>query len=60
MPNVTLHLADAKLVDHTTMDKPLHTQREFANAGRKLEITGLDQLRPFGRTASSGRMKAGV
>jgi MFS superfamily sulfate permease-like transporter len=58
--HLTLDLADAKLVDHTTMDKLLQTQREFANAGRKLEITGLDQLRSFGSTASSGRIKAAV
>ncbi len=60
VPNVPLDLADVKLVEHTTMDKLLQTQREFANAGRKLEITGLDQLRPFGRTPSSGRKKAAV
>lgn len=59
-PNVTLDLADVKLVDHTTMDKLLQTQREFANSGRKLELVGLDHLRAFGQTPSSGRKKAVV
>lgn len=60
VPNVTLDLSEVKLVDHSTMDKLLQSQREFANAGRKLEITGLDHLRAFGHTPSSGRKHAAV
>lgn len=60
MPHLTLDLAEVTFVDHSTMDKLLQTQREFANSGRKLEITGLDHLRPLGHTPSSGRKKAAV
>jgi MFS superfamily sulfate permease-like transporter len=55
--NLTLDLSDVKLVDHTTMDKLLQTQREFANSGRKLEITGLERHATFGHTPSSGRQR---
>jgi len=58
--NVTLDLSDVKLVDHTTMDKLLQTQREFANAGRKLDITGLERHAAFGHTQSSGRKQAAI
>jgi ABC-type transporter Mla MlaB component len=58
--NVTLDLSDVKLVDHTTMDKLLQTQREFAIAGRKLEITGLERHAAFGHTPSSGRKRTAI
>jgi len=60
VPNGTLDLSEVQLVDHTTMDKLLQTQREFANAGRKLVITGLERLRTFGHTPSSGRKRSPV
>ncbi|MCE9607086.1 MAG: SulP family inorganic anion transporter [Planctomycetia bacterium] len=60
VPNVTLDLSDVRLVDHTTMDKLLQTQREFANSGRKLEIIGLEHHRTFGHTPSSGRKRSAV
>lgn len=58
--NLTLDLSDVKLVDHTTMDKLLQTQREFANSGRKLEITGLERHSTFGHTPSSGRQRTAI
>jgi hypothetical protein len=39
---VVLDLSATKLVDHSTMDKLHQMEHEFAESGKKLTVTGLD------------------
>lgn len=45
--NIVLDLADAKLIDHTVMDKLHELQETLADEGRRLELVGLDAHVPL-------------
>lgn len=45
--NITLDLSDAKLVDHSVMEKLHEMQRDFDQEGLKLEVVGLDAHVPL-------------
>ena len=45
--NVIVDLTEAKFVDHSVMEKLHEMERDFENAGLKLEVIGLDEFRQF-------------
>jgi MFS superfamily sulfate permease-like transporter len=54
---VVIDLSDAKLVDHTVMEKLHELERDFQNAGRHLQIVGLEQHRALSRHPHAARKK---
>jgi MFS superfamily sulfate permease-like transporter len=44
---VVLDLSQARLVDHSTMEKLHELERSFADLGKKLTVVGLDKLSPM-------------
>lgn len=57
-PSVTVDLEHVRLIDHTSMNKLVQAQREFANSGRTLALVGLEGHTALGHETSSGRKKA--
>ena len=55
--NVILDLSDTKLVDHSVMDKLNEMQRDFEQAGLKLEVVGLDDHTAFSGHPQASRKK---
>lgn len=54
---VVLNLSDAKVVDHTVMEKLHELQREFEERDARLVITGLDGHRAVSEHPRSARLK---
>lgn len=54
---VVIDLSEAKLVDHTVMEKLHELEREFQNSGRHLQIVGLEQHRALSRHPHAARKK---
>ena len=55
--NVILDLSATKLVDHSVMSKLHEMQRDFEQAGLKLEVVGLDDHRPLSSHPQASRKK---
>ncbi|MCC6510032.1 MAG: SulP family inorganic anion transporter [Pirellulaceae bacterium] len=61
--NIVLDVSDAKLIDHTVMEKLHEMQQELETEGLKLEIVGLESHRPLAdhqqaaRTRGMARMR---
>jgi MFS superfamily sulfate permease-like transporter len=55
--DVTLDLSQTRLVDHTVMEKLHAVQREFAQHGGRLHVTGLEEHRAFSNHPNSARKK---
>ena len=53
--NVVFDLSQARLVDHSVMEKLHEMEREFHQAGFRLEVVGLDGHLPFSDHPLSGR-----
>ncbi len=53
--NVTLDLTQARLVDHTVMDKLQDLQQDFTRAGLKLRLRGLENMRAFSNHPKAAR-----
>jgi MFS superfamily sulfate permease-like transporter len=56
--NVILDLSEARLVDHSVMEKLHELDRDFQRAGLRLEIAGLENHEPFSDHPLSGRRAA--
>ncbi|QRO00229.1 SulP family inorganic anion transporter [Archangium violaceum] len=54
---VEVDLTDARLVDHTVMERLHELEGEFSRQGRQLHISGLDQHRSFSSHPLSARKK---
>jgi MFS superfamily sulfate permease-like transporter len=54
---VTLDLSEARLVDHTVMEKLHLLEREFAEAGGRLQVVGLDGHRGLSKHPRAARKK---
>jgi MFS superfamily sulfate permease-like transporter len=55
--NVIVDLSDTRLVDHTVMAKLHELERDFEQAGLKLEIVGLDEHSPLSKHPHSARKR---
>jgi MFS superfamily sulfate permease-like transporter len=55
--NLIVDLSDTKLVDHSVMDKLIAMQRDFAQEGLSLEITGLDTHQQLSRHERAARKR---
>ena len=55
--NLIIDVSDAKLIDHTVMEKLHETQSEFTAEGLKLEIVGLEQHRALSDHAEAARKR---
>ncbi|MEX0676935.1 MAG: SulP family inorganic anion transporter [Pirellulales bacterium] len=55
--NVIVDLSDTTLVDHSVMDKLAVMQRDFAQEGLSLEITGLDAHQQLSRHDQAARKR---
>lgn len=55
--NVTIDLSETLLVDHTVMEKLHELEIEFEQAGRRLEIIGLDAHYPLSNHPRAARRK---
>lgn len=55
--NVIVDLHEAKFVDHSVMEKLHEMERDFENAGLKLEVQGLDEFRQFSDHPLSARKR---
>jgi MFS superfamily sulfate permease-like transporter len=56
--HVEVDLTEARLVDHTVMERLHELQDEFSRQGRHLHVRGLEQHRSFSRHPLSARKKA--
>ncbi len=57
---VVLDLSATRLVDHSTMEKLHQLEREFAEAGKRLTVTGLDDHRALSAHPLAARKGSGV
>jgi MFS superfamily sulfate permease-like transporter len=55
--NLIVDFSDTKLVDHSVMDKLVAMQREFAQEGLSLSITGLDAHQQLSRHERAARKR---
>jgi MFS superfamily sulfate permease-like transporter len=55
--DVVLDLSEARLVDHTVMEKLHELEEEFQTVGRTLQIVGLDNHRPLSRHPFAARKR---
>lgn len=55
--NLILDVSDAKLVDHSVMEKLEEVERDFEMEGLSFEIRGLDNLQPLADSAHSARKR---
>jgi len=58
--NLTLDVSDTRLVDHTVMAKLHDLQREFEQAGLRLEIVGLDGHVPLANHKHAARKRGSI
>lgn len=62
--NVIVDLSAARLVDHSVMEKLHHLEDDFAHAGKRLTVIGLENHRPLSKhplaARKSDRTPAGV
>ncbi len=56
--HVELDLSDARLVDHTTMERLHELEHEFAQQGRHLRLLGLEEHRSLSGHPLAARKKA--
>ncbi|MBM4001184.1 MAG: SulP family inorganic anion transporter [Planctomycetes bacterium] len=56
--NVELDFTECKLVDHSVMEKLGELERDFADAGRILRVTGLEGHRPLSSHNHAARKRA--
>ncbi|MEZ6096800.1 MAG: SulP family inorganic anion transporter [Pirellulaceae bacterium] len=55
--NVVVDLSEARLVDHSVMEKLHELQMDFENVGLKLDVIGLDRTRPLSDHPYASRVK---
>ncbi len=55
--NVIVDVSNAQLVDHSTIEKLQEMQRDFEQAGLRLELRGLDSLQPFSKNLHAARRR---
>jgi MFS superfamily sulfate permease-like transporter len=55
--NIIVDLSETRLVDHTVMEKLHELERDFTEAGLKLEIVGLEEHRPLSKHPHSARKR---
>lgn len=55
--NLIIDVSDTKLVDHSVMEKLQEMERDFRQEGLKLEIRGLDSLRPLADNAHAAHKR---
>lgn len=55
--NLVLDLSDTKLVDHSVMEKLEEMQTDFAREGLRLDIEGLDALKPYTNDPHAARKR---
>jgi MFS superfamily sulfate permease-like transporter len=55
--NLIVDLSDTRLVDHSVMDKLVAMQRDFAQEGLSLDITGLDTHQQLSRHERAARKR---
>jgi hypothetical protein len=55
--NVIVDVSDAKLVDHSVMEKLEEMKADFEHEGLTFEIRGLDELRPLSESTKAARKK---
>lgn len=58
--NLIVDVSNAKLVDHSVMEKLNEVQREFEQEGLTFEVRGLDSLRPLADNPHAARKSAGL
>ncbi|HEX8699725.1 MAG TPA: SulP family inorganic anion transporter [Myxococcaceae bacterium] len=58
--HVELDLSNARLVDHTTMERLHELEHEFAQQGRHLRLLGLEEHHSLSRHPLAARKKAGT
>jgi MFS superfamily sulfate permease-like transporter len=58
--NVVVDLSDARIVDHTVMEKLHELQREFRDRGLTLEVIGLDQHIVLSQHPAAARLRTAV
>ncbi len=58
--NLIVDVSDAKLVDHSVMEKLGEIQRDFEQEGLTFEVRGLDSLRPLADNPHAARKSGGV
>ncbi len=57
---IVLDLSATRLVDHSTMEKLHQLEREFAEAGKRLVISGLENHRSMSNHPFAARKNVGV
>jgi len=57
--DVEIDLTNAKLIDHTVMEKLHELEAEFERRGRRLEVTGLHEHWAFSKHPKATRKKSG-
>lgn len=55
--NLIIDLSDARVVDHSVMEKLEEMERDFEHEGLTFEVRGLDELQPFTDNAHSARKR---
>ncbi len=55
--NIVVDLSNAKLVDHSVMEKLEQMERDFHQEGLGFEVRGLEDLQPFSGDAHSARRR---
>lgn len=55
--NLIVDVSDAKLVDHSVMEKLDEIERDFQQEGLAFTVTGLDSLQPFTDASHSARRR---
>jgi MFS superfamily sulfate permease-like transporter len=58
--NIVVDLSHAQLVDHSVMEKLHELERDFAQEGLRMEVIGLEKLRPLSAHPHSARKKGFV
>jgi len=58
--NLIVDVSNAKLVDHSVMEKLTEVQRDFEQEGLAFEVRGLDSLRPLADNPHAARKSGGL
>ncbi|MDV6033070.1 MAG: SulP family inorganic anion transporter [Phycisphaera sp. RhM] len=56
--NLIVDLSDAKLVDHSVMEKLVELERDFEQEGLRFEVRGLDFLKPLADNPHAARKRS--
>lgn len=58
--NLILDFSEAHLVDHSTIEKLSELDQDFKDAGLRLEIVGLESMKPFSADPHAARIRMGA